>query len=52
MPKRKEPELTPEEQRRRFEEAAKEHEIEKRIPKIEKAFGRLAAKSANRKASG
>jgi hypothetical protein len=37
MPKKKEPELTPEEQFKRFQEAAKEHEIEKRLPKIERA---------------
>jgi hypothetical protein len=42
MPKKKEPDLTPEEQFKRFEEAAKEHEIEKRLPEIEKAFGKLS----------
>jgi hypothetical protein len=44
MPKKKEPELTPEEQFKRFQEAAKEHEIEERIPNIERAFGELASK--------
>lgn len=42
MPKKKEPDLTPEEQFRRFKEAAKEHEIEKRLPEIEQAFDKLA----------
>lgn len=39
MPKKREPELTPEEQFKRFQEAAKEHEIEERLLKIERAFG-------------
>ena len=42
MPKKKESNLTPEEQFKRFQEAAKEHEIEKRIPEIERAFDDLA----------
>ena len=42
MPKKKEPELTPEEQFKRFQEAAKEHEIEERLQEIERAFGTLA----------
>lgn len=42
MPKKKEPDLTPEEQFKRFLEAAKEHEIEERLPKIEKAFKKLS----------
>lgn len=42
MPKKKEPDLTPEEQFKRFQETAKEHEIEKRLPEIEQAFGALA----------
>jgi hypothetical protein len=46
MPKKKEPELPPEEQFERFQEAAKEHEIEKRLPEIERAFGKLAEKNA------
>lgn len=44
MPKKKEPELTPEEQFKQFQEAAKEHEIEKQLPKIERAFDKLAGK--------
>jgi hypothetical protein len=39
MPKKREPELTLEEQFKRFQEAAKEHEIEERLLKIERAFG-------------
>jgi hypothetical protein len=42
MPKKKEPDLTPEEQFKRLQEAAKEHEIEKQLPKIERAFESLA----------
>jgi hypothetical protein len=33
---------TPEEQFKRFQETAKEHEIEKRLPEIEKAFDKLS----------
>lgn len=44
MPKKREPELTPEEQFKRFQEAAKEHEIEERLLKIERAFGGSAIK--------
>jgi len=44
LPKKKEPDLTPEEQFKRFQEAAKEHEIEKRLPKIDRAFEKLAGK--------
>jgi hypothetical protein len=43
MPKKKEPDLTPEEQFKRFKEAAEEHGIEERLPEIEKAFDALAA---------
>lgn len=39
MPKKKEPELTPEGQIERFEEAEKEHEIEDLLPDIERTFG-------------
>lgn len=42
MPKKKEPELPPEEQFKRFQEAAKEHEIEERLPDVERAFERLS----------
>lgn len=44
MPKKKESDLTPEEQFKRFKEAAREHEIEKRLPEIEHAFGKMADK--------
>ena len=42
MPKKMEPELTPEEQFKRFLEAAKEHSVEERLPEIERAFDILA----------
>jgi hypothetical protein len=42
MPKKKEPELTPEEQFKRFQEAAKEHGVEEKLPEIERSFGDLA----------
>ncbi len=42
MPKKKEPDLTPEEQFKRFQEAAKEHKIEKQLTQIEKALNNLA----------
>ena len=44
MPKKKEPELTSEKQFKRFQEAAKEREIEKRLPKTEQDFIELAKK--------
>ena len=44
MPKKKEPELTQEEQFKRFQEAAKEHGVDERLPEIEKAFDKLAKK--------
>ena len=40
--RKKKPDLTPEEQFNRLQEAAKEHEIEKQLPKIEWAFESLA----------
>jgi len=43
MPKKKEPDLTPEEQFKRFLEAAKEHGVEERLPEIERAFDKLAS---------
>ncbi len=46
MPKRKEPELDPKEQFKRFQEAAKEHEIEDGI--LEREFQKLRAGSVNR----
>ena len=42
MPKKKEPELTPEEQFKRFQEAAKEHGVEDRLPEVDCAFAKLA----------
>ena len=42
MPKRKEPELKPAEQFKRFREAAKRHGIEESSQQIEQAFERLA----------
>ncbi|MGA7326502.1 MAG: hypothetical protein WBX25_18935 [Rhodomicrobium sp.] len=42
MPKKKEPDLAPEEQFKRFREVAKKHEIEERLPEIEQAFDALA----------
>ncbi len=43
MPKKKEPDLTPAEQFKRFQEAAKEHEIEERLPEIEDEFRRVSS---------
>jgi hypothetical protein len=51
MPKKKEPELTPDEQFKRFQEAAKEHGIEDRLPKIEQDFGKLAARPKKKESS-
>jgi hypothetical protein len=48
MPKRKEPELTPEEQFKRFQEVAKEHEIEDRLPEVDRAFERLATQKSKK----
>lgn len=45
MPKRKEPELTPKEQFKRFQETAKELGVEESASKIEKAFRNLAQSS-------
>jgi hypothetical protein len=42
MPKKKEPDLTPEEQFKRFQEAAKEHGVKERLPDIERTFKKLA----------
>ena len=51
MPKKKEPVLTPEEQYKRFLEAAKEHGVEEKLPEIERAFEKLAkAKSKKQNA--
>jgi hypothetical protein len=50
MQKKKGSDLTREEQFKRFQEDAKEHEIEKQLPKIEKAFdGRPGCKKVSKK---
>lgn len=41
MPKRKEPELDPKEQFKRFQEAAKEHGVDKNEKEVEQAFLKL-----------
>ena len=41
MPKRKEPELTPEEQFKRFVETAREHEVDETGKEFERVFRRL-----------
>ena len=41
MPKRKEPELTPEEQFKRFVQTAKEHEVDETGEEFEKAFKKI-----------
>jgi hypothetical protein len=43
MPKKKEAELTPEEQFKRFQKAAKESGVEGRLPEIEQDFEKLAS---------
>lgn len=42
MPKRKEPELDPKEQFKRFQETAKEHGVDKREKEVEQAFRKLS----------
>jgi hypothetical protein len=42
MPKKKKPDLIPEEQFKRFQEAAKERGVEEKLPEIERAFEKLA----------
>ena len=44
MPKRKEPELTPQEQFKRFVETAHEHGVDESGKEMERAFKRLAPK--------
>jgi hypothetical protein len=46
MPKRKEPELDPKEQFKRFQEAAKELEVGKHEKDVDRAFRKLAKKPA------
>jgi hypothetical protein len=43
MPKRKEPELTPEEQYKRFKEAAKKAGVTKNEEEFERAFKRVTS---------
>ena len=43
MPKRKEPELTPAEQYKRFKEAAKKAGVSEKEEEFERAFKRVAA---------
>jgi hypothetical protein len=43
VPKKKEPDLTPEEQFKRFEEAAEEHGIEEMADQIDRAFREIAS---------
>jgi len=43
MPKRKEPELDPKEQFKRFQEAAKTHGVDESGKAAEQAFAKLAA---------
>jgi len=45
MPKRKEPELDPKEQFKRFQEAAKEHGVDQAQEAVEAAFKRLTPRS-------
>jgi hypothetical protein len=53
MPKRKEPELDPKEQFKRFQETAKRLEVDERGNDIEREFDRLArpSKAKDRKKS-
>lgn len=45
MPKRKNPELPPKEQFKRFQETAKELGVDESGKDVEKAFGKLSKKS-------
>jgi len=49
MPKRKEPELTPKEQYKRFKEAAKQAGVTKKEEEFERAFGRVAKEKPAKK---
>ena len=46
MPKRKEPELDPKEQFKRFQEAAKKHGVDESGKEAEQEFRKLAKKAA------
>ena len=48
MPKRKQPELDPKEQFKRFQEAAKELGVDKAQEEVSLAFTRLAASQASK----
>ena len=48
MPKRKEPELTPAEQFKRFQEAAKKAAVTEKEEEFERAFKRVADKKPQR----
>lgn len=48
MPKRKEPELDPKEQFKRFQQTAKEHGVDESGKEPERAFSRLAKKASSR----
>jgi hypothetical protein len=51
MPKRKEPELTPEEQIKRFKEAAKKAGVADKEEEFERAFGQVAEPAKTKKPS-
>jgi hypothetical protein len=51
MPKRKEPELTPEEQFKRFREAAKKAEVDETGKQAEEAFNNLISQPSKRASS-
>jgi hypothetical protein len=46
MPKRKEPELTPQEQFKRFVETAREHEVDESGKELENAFKKIISKES------
>lgn len=47
MPKRKEPELTPKEQFKRFVETAREYEVDETGEEFERAFKKVVSKPAH-----
>jgi hypothetical protein len=49
MPKRKEPELTPKEQFKRFVETAREHEVDETGKEFELAFNKIRSKKQDSK---
>lgn len=51
MPKRKEPELDPKEQFKRFQETAKEHGVDDSGKDAERAFSELAKKNSKSRKS-